>query len=129
MPTSMRTSSRIVGAFSKRDKFQVRQDRLQSQGRAAFRQLIASHFESRIIAQPVQIIAILMAAGNGEHALTDHVDKAVRDAVWIAFIIYAARQHVGKLQLPLKLAQHRHAAVRRQGTAIKTGDDFVFSKG
>lgn len=84
---------------------------------------VLSHLEDRIGAQPVSVIAVLIAGGDHLHAKADHVGQAVDDLVRAARIVDAARQTVGHTQPLFHFGQSQNAAVGRQHAAVETGDD------
>ena len=76
----------------------------------------AGQLERRIEAQHVEVVAILESAGDGEHA--DAPRSCRRMSGWCSAdraIGQATGFARGKAETLLDLAQHQHAAVRRQG--------------
>ncbi|ESX40621.1 hypothetical protein X762_31000 [Mesorhizobium sp. LSHC426A00] len=87
------------------------------------RQRILGHLEDRIAAQPVGVVAVLVAGADHLHAKVDHVRQAVDDLVRAARIVDATRQTLGHPQPLFHLGQGQNAAVGRQHAAVETGDD------
>ena len=63
-----------------RGVLQAREGRLRGQIRARLRQVPAGELERRISAQRAEVVAILIAARDGEDAGADHVRDRVRHA-------------------------------------------------
>ncbi len=72
----------------------------------------ASHLEGRIEAQAIKVVAVLIAASDGEHPRPDHVGMTVPCAQGIAFVPQALRQQLGQAEAVLEFAQQQNAAVR-----------------
>ena len=70
-----------------------RQRRLRAQVQPAVGQPTAGELEGRIVTQPVEIIAVLVAAGDRQDAGANNIGHAVRDPGWVARI----KDHRGKL--------------------------------
>ena len=115
----MRASWRHDGAFSRRD----------SVGWliAALGEALTGQLEGRIETRSIKIVAILIAAGDGEHPGSDHVGMAVSRARRVAFIGQARCQQFG--QAVLDFAQQQNAAIRRQPSAIEPGAQFLARDG
>ena len=76
------------------------------------------------MAQRIEIVAVLIAAGDGENARADHRGMTVKDACRIAFVMQAGSERTGDIEPLFKRAQQEHAAVTRQRTAIEPGVDI-----
>ena len=85
----------------------------------------AGELERRISAQRAEVVAILIAARDGEDAGADHVGDRVRHAAWSAPIRDEARQPLGDPEPALGLGQEHDAAVGRQAPAIESGGDLL----
>jgi len=107
----------------------TRQGRLRHQIATALRQAPAGQLEGRVEAQNVEVVAILIAAGDGEQARPDHIGVAVSCAYRVAFVDHAGGEQIGNPEPPLDPAQHQHAAVGRQPAAIETGAQFLVLDG
>ena len=97
--------------FQRRRVLQPRQRRLRTQIAARVGQPPAGELESRIGAQKIEIVGVLVAAGDREDAGADHVGERVRDARGIAAIGKATRQSVRRRQAaarPSPAASRRH---------------------
>ncbi len=117
------------GVFQRRRILQPRQRRLRTQVRAGVGQPSAGKLERRIGAQEIQIVGILIAAGDGEDAGADHVGAGMADARWIAMVGKAARQPVGDAKTLLGHRQQHHAAIGCEAAAVKIGCDFLAANG
>ena len=103
---------------------QPRQGGLRTQVRAARGQPPAGEFEGGIGAQEVEIVGVLITAGDSENAGADHVGERVGDARGIALIGEAARQTIGDAEPALGHRKQQDAAVAGDAPAIESGDDF-----
>ena len=113
----------------RRRVLQPRQGWLAHQVIAAFRQPPAGQLKGRVDAQGIKIVAILIAAGDGEHPRPDHVGVAVSRTPRIAFVLNARCQQLGQAEAALDLAQQQNAAIRRQPPAVKPGAQFLARDG
>jgi hypothetical protein len=89
----------------------------------------AGQFERWIGAQKIQIVGILIAAGNGEDAGADHIRERVDDPRGLTTIREAARQSLGDAKAALRHRQQHNAAVRGQATAVEIGCNFLARDG
>ena len=80
-------------------------------------------------AQLVEVVAILIAAGDGEDARAQDVGDAVGDEIGIARVGDQRGELVGDAQAPLGGGQQHHAAIGGEAPAIERGDDFLASDG
>ena len=115
--------------FELRRILQPRQCRLRTQVRVGVGQPPAGQFERRVAAQEIQIVGVLIAAGDGVDAGADHVGARMADACRIAVIWKAARQPVGESKALLGHRQQHDAAVRREPAAVESGCDFLAGNG
>ena len=100
------------------------QGRLRHQVATALGQPATGQLERRVEAQHVKVVAIFVAASDGQHARPDHVGVGVDRVRRIARIGQATGKPRGKTEPLLDLAQQKHAAVRRQPAAVETGAYF-----
>jgi len=100
---------------------QPRQRRLRTQVGARVGQPPASELEGRVDAQGVEIVGVLVTAGNRQDASAHHVGQRVRDARRIAPIGKATRQSFRDRQPLLGHRKQHHAAIRSQSPAIEGG--------
>ncbi len=91
----------------------------------AVRQATAGEFEPGIGAQMIEVVGVLVTAGDGEHAGAQDVGDAVRDEQWIAWVRDQPREPTGDPHPPLGRAQQHHAAIRGEPSAIEVGGDFL----
>ena len=104
---------------------QPRQRRLGTQIPARVRQTPAGQLECGIRPQMIEVVGVLVAAADREHASAEHIDKAVHDPCRIAPIGQHPGQIVGQAETPLGHRQKHHAPVRGQATAIEGSYDFL----
>ena len=112
-----------------RGVFPTRNGWLRAQIVAAVRQASAGQLEARIGAQVVEVVAIFIAAGDGEDPGAQDVGNAVGYQIRIARVGDQRGKLVGDAQAPLGGGEQHHAAIGRQSPAIKCGDDFLASNG
>ena len=77
----------------------------------------------------IEVVGILVAAGDGEHAGAQDVGDAVRHEQGIARIGNQPCQPVGDPQAALGGGQQHDAAIGREASAVKVGDDFLAAYG
>ena len=117
------------GIAQARGVLQAREGRLGRQISARLRQVPAGELERRIGAQRTEVVAVLIAARDGEDAGADHVCDRVRHAAWIAPIRDEAGEPLGDPEPALGLGQEHDAAVGRQAPAIESGGDPLAGHG
>ena len=76
-------------------------------------------------AQVVEIVSVLVAAGDGEHAGAQDVGDAVGHKIRIARVGDQRGELVGDPQTPLGGGQQHHAAIGGEPSAIERGGDFL----
>jgi len=79
------------------------------------------HLEYGIETEARGVVAVLKPGRDHRHAAADHVGQGMGDQRRIAWIVQAPGQALRHPEPALDLAQHQHARVRRQRTAVKTG--------
>ena len=77
----------------------------------------------------IEVVGVLVAAGDGEHARAQNIGDAVRHQQRIARIGDQRRQPVGDPDTPLGRSQKHHAAIGGDASAIERGGDFLASDG
>ena len=92
---------------------------------AAVGQPSAGQLEAGIAAQMIEIVGILVTAGNRQHAGTQDVGHAVRHHGLIAPIGNQRRQTIGNPNPPLNRRQQHHPAIRCQTPAVKCGSELL----
>src|SRR6516164_8904391 len=85
----------------------------------------AGELERWIGPQMIEVVGVLVAAADREHASAEHIDKAVHDPRRVAPIREHPGQIVGQAETPLGHRQKHHAPVRGQATAIEGSCDFL----
>jgi hypothetical protein len=106
-----------------------RQRRLRAQIQTGVGQAPAGELEGWIGAQPVEIVAVLIAAGNGEDAGAQDIGHDLGDPLRIAPVPDRRGEPVRQLQAPLGRSQQHDAAVRCDPSAIERGSDLFASNG
>ncbi len=96
---------------------------------AAVRQASAGELEAGVGAQMVEVVGILVAASDGEHAGAQDVGHAVRHQGRIARIGDQPRQPVSDPQAPLGSRQQHDAAIGGDPATIKGRGDFLAARG
>ena len=97
----------------------TRHRRLRAQIIAAIGQTPAGQLEAGIGAQMIEIVGVLIAAGDGEHAGAQDVDDTVRHQQRIARIGNQTRQALGDPDAPLGSSQQHHAAIGGEAATIE----------
>ena len=117
------------------DGAQVRQvlgpraGRLGAQIPAAVGQPSAGQLEGRIAAQPVEIVGVLIAAGDGEDAGAQDVGHGVPHAARISPIADHRGQPLGQSEAALGGGQQHDAAVRGHPSTVERGGNLLGSNG
>jgi len=81
------------------------------------------------VAQRIEVIGILIAAGDRQDPGAQYPVQAMGDAALITRISDAAGKLCGDTQLALCLGEQKHAAVRSQPPAIEGRRDFPAMNG
>ena len=95
----------------RRRVLEARQGRLAHQIIARLGQAPTGQLERRIETQYVEVVAVLIAAGDGEHPRSDHVGVGVGRACRIAPIGQTAGKPCGNAKPFLNAAQQQHTTV------------------
>ena len=109
--------------------FPPRHGGLGAQIRAAVGKPTTGQLEAGIAAQTIEIVAILVAARDGEHPRAQDVGHAVRHKVRVARVGDQARKLVGDAQAPLGSGEQHHAAIGCQAPAVEPGGDLLAPDG
>jgi hypothetical protein len=72
----------------------------------------------------IEVVGVLVAAADREHASAKHIDKAVHDPRRIAPIREHPGQIVGQTETPLSHRQKHHAPIRGKAATIEGSGDF-----
>ena len=102
---------------------------LRAQILAAVRQAPTGQLEAGIAAQVIEIVAVLIAAGDGEDAGAQDVGDAMCDEIGIARVGDQSGQLVGDAKAPLGGGEKHHPAIGGEAPAIERGDDFLARNG
>ena len=96
---------------------------------AAVRETATSELEAGVRAQVVEVVGILVAASDGEHAGAQNIGDAVRHEQRVARIGNQICQPISDPQTPLGRGQQHDAAVRGDPAAVEGGSDFLAADG
>lgn len=99
--------------------------RLAGKPRARSRQLAQRQAEPRIVAQRVEVVGVLVVAGDRKDARPQDVIELVGYPRLIARIGNASRQLRAEPHLTFRLGQQQHPAVTGQPTAVKGGGHLL----
>ena len=99
--------------------------RLRAEIAAGLGQSSDRHLEGRILAQQVAVVGVGIAGRDCERAEPDHLRQPMNNPVRRPWILNAARQPVGDSKPTFHFGQQQNAAIRRQSTAVKAGDDWL----
>src|SRR5258705_6582422 len=83
------------------------------------------HLEDRIVPQRIAIVGVLVARRDCKHPQPKHLLKRVLDALGIAPVPQARRKARRKPKLLLDAAQHKHASVGRELSAVEPNTQFL----
>ena len=89
----------------------------------------AGELECRIGAQGAKVIAVLIAARDGEDAGADHGRDGMLDPLRSAPIRDEAGEPLGDAKSALGLGQEHDTAVGRQAPAVESGGDLLARHG
>ncbi len=103
----------------------ARDGRLRAEIIAAVRQPPAGKLEGGIAAQAIEVIGVLVAAGDRQHAGTQNVGDTVGDQRRVTRIGDQRCQTFGNPDPPLGRRQKHDAAIGRQAPAIEGGGEFL----
>jgi len=73
----------------------------------------------------IEVVGVLVAAADREHAGTEHIDQAVHDPRRIAPIREHPGQIIGQTETPLGHRKKHHAPIRGQAPTIEGSCDFL----
>ena len=90
---------------------QARDRRLRAQ-RCLVPQARHGQLEHRVRAQPISVVAVLVAGRDHQQAKADDLVQTMHDAVRVARVHNARRQASGHVEALLHLAQHQQPTVR-----------------
>ena len=83
----------------------------------------------RIVAQPIEVDSILVAAGDRRHPRHQHFEHRVSDTSLIATIGHRLRKPPAHTERALRLAQQQQAAIGRLIAALKINCEFLAADG
>ena len=79
--------------------------------------------------QEIQIVSVLIAAGDGVDAGADHIGARMNDASLIAVVGKAARQPICNAKTVLRHRQQHDAAIGCEAAAVESSCDFLAGNG
>jgi hypothetical protein len=103
--------------------------RLRSQRCAALWTAPDSKLHQGIMTQPIEVVSILVAAGNRRYPRHHHFEHLVSDATRIASIRHGVRNPPAHTERALLFPQQQQAAVGTLATAVKINCDFLAADG
>jgi len=104
---------------------QTREPRLAGQ-RRILGKLLAGHLQGRVVPQRVRIVGILVAAGDLEDPLFEHVQERMPGIAGMAAIVQNLGDAVEKLQAAFNFPKEEHAGVGRDFAARKVEFELFF---
>jgi hypothetical protein len=107
----------------------ARDGRLRAEVPAGVGQASARQLEGRVAAQPVEVVAIRIAAADRQHARSQHIGDRVRDVRRIAPVSNVSGERGSDFAAAIGKRQQHHAAVRGQPAPVKRGCDFLARNG
>ena len=102
---------------------------LRGQIRTRLGQVPAGELEGRIRPQRAEVVAILIAARDGEDAGADHVRHSMPDAGWSAPVWNETSEPLGDPEPALGLGEEHDATVRRQAPTVESSGDLLAGYG
>ena len=107
----------------------ARDGRLRAEVPAGVGQASTRQLEGRVAAEPVEVVAIGIAAANRQHAGAQHIGDRVRDVRRIAPVGNVSGQRGGDFAPAFGKCEQHHAAVGGQPASIKCSCDFLAQNG
>ena len=77
------------------------------------------------MAQPIEVVSILVAAGNRRHPRHQHFEHRMSDATLIAPIRHGVRKPPAHTDRALRLSQQQEAAIGGLVAAVKINCEFL----
>ena len=108
---------------------QPRDRRLARNVVTALRRTLAGDHQRGIVAQRIEVVAILVAGGDRHHARRHHRAIGVDDEQRVARVRQRVRDHGGETEAPSRFAQHHQAAVRGEVAGILRGCERLVPTG
>ena len=96
---------------------------------AGLRQASAGDLEHGVGAEGAEVVAVLVAAGDGEDAGTQNVGETVLGAGGVAAVAEGGSQGIHEADLPVGLGEQQQPAVRGNVAAVEPGRDFLAAQG
>ena len=118
MARPMRNSARVRQVLQPRDR------RLRAQFAIRGRK-VERHLEHRIGAQPIGVVAVLIARRDHQHAKANDLGHRMRDMVGSARVLDAGGHALGDAKSALDLAQSQNPAVGGKPPAVEFNHDIL----
>src|SRR5215475_8783769 len=118
-----RMTSRRFGAFSQRDMVGCEHRSSPLSGSAA------GQLEGGVKAQPIEIVGILVAAGDCQNASPQNLRQPVHKPQRITWISDHRRKLLGDREPPFGLRENHHPTVRGDPSAIERSCDLLAGNG
>ena len=103
--------------------------RLRGKRGASLRAAADGHLQRRIIAQPVEIVAVLVTAGDGQNARADEFEHGVAHARRVAAIPHGIGQPRAHADLLLGAAQQQQPRIGRLVAAVEIDCEILTRHG
>jgi hypothetical protein len=103
----------------------ARNGRLRAEVPAGGGQASACQLEGRIVAQPVEVIAIGIAAADRQHAGSQHISDRVRDVQRITPVSNVSSKCIGDFPAAIGQREQHHTAIRGQPASVEHRCDFL----
>jgi hypothetical protein len=87
--------------------------------------VLLGKFLLRIMAQPIEVVGILVAAGDRRHPCHQHFEHRMSDATLIAPIRHGVRKPPAYTDQALRLSQQQEAAIGGLVAAVKINCEFL----
>ena len=92
-------------------------------------QLARRQLEAKIVAQRIEVVGILIAAGDRQHPCLQDVAQTMDDPALVPGVGNAVGQMPGNAYPALRLGQQQHPAIRRQPPTIESGGYLLAANG
>src|SRR6202035_5394569 len=107
----------------------TRDGRLRAQVPAAIRQAATGQLERWIEAQPIEVVGVFVAAGDGEDAGAQDIGQQMGDPVRITAIRDHSSEPLGDPEPTIGLGEQHDPAVGTDPSAVKGGGDLLAADG
>src|SRR3954464_7813503 len=108
---------------------EARHGRLRARVPARIRQTAARQLERWIEAQPIEVVGVFVAAGNGEDASAQDIGQQMSGPVRIASVRDRLSEPLGNAEPTIGLGEQHHPAIGTDPPAVKGGRDLLAADG